>query len=164
VQLDVRDVNNNLIPPWKFYDALKPGTLVLALVSLHCFAMTDDGGKERKERKVFPPCSFRVFLTITQIYQMNAHSIRVLSESDEPVEERTRPIPPNAPGRAIANLPARALTASFANFAVPSVTAAHASPSSTSTASGDTVFDEMAGTEDAGKAKATKHKRTRKEL
>jgi hypothetical protein len=52
VQLDVRDVANNLIPPWKFYDALKPGTLVLALVSLHCFVMTDDGGKERKERKV----------------------------------------------------------------------------------------------------------------
>lgn len=52
VQLDVRDIKNELIPPWEFYEALRPGTLVLCLVSLHCFSMTDDGGKERKERKV----------------------------------------------------------------------------------------------------------------
>ncbi|KAJ7699759.1 hypothetical protein B0H16DRAFT_1749280 [Mycena metata] len=106
VQLDVRDIKNELIPPWKFYDALRPGTLVLCLVSLHCFSMTDDGGKERKERKV---------------YQMNTHSIRVLSESDEPVEERTRPIAPNSPERAIAALPKRAVASSFANFEVPMV-------------------------------------------
>ncbi|KAJ7025254.1 hypothetical protein C8F04DRAFT_1212930 [Mycena alexandri] len=74
VQLDVRDVQNELIPPWKFYEALRPGTLVLCLVSLHCFTMTDDGSKGSKDRK---------------IYQMNAHSIRVLSESDEPVEEHS---------------------------------------------------------------------------
>ncbi|KAJ6476676.1 hypothetical protein C8R47DRAFT_1075544 [Mycena vitilis] len=104
VQLDVRDVNNDLIPPWKFYEALKPGTLVLALVSLHCFVMTDTSGKERKERK---------------IYQMNAHSIRVLAESDEPVETRVRPIAPNAADRATASLPGRSNT-SFASFTVTS--------------------------------------------
>lgn len=52
VQLDVRDKNNQLIPPWKFYEALRPGTLVLCLVSLHCFIMSDEGGKVQKERKV----------------------------------------------------------------------------------------------------------------
>lgn len=40
-QLDVRDENNELIPPWKFYDALRPGTLILANVSLHCFVMKE---------------------------------------------------------------------------------------------------------------------------
>jgi hypothetical protein len=54
VQLDVCDVQNNLIAPWKFYEALRPGTLVLVLASLHCFSMMDDSGKERRERKVIP--------------------------------------------------------------------------------------------------------------
>jgi hypothetical protein len=31
---------------------LRPGTLILILVSLHCFSMIDDGGKEHKEQKV----------------------------------------------------------------------------------------------------------------
>lgn len=43
VQLDVRDENNDLIPAWKFYEALRPGTLVLANVSLHCFVMKEKG-------------------------------------------------------------------------------------------------------------------------
>ncbi|KAJ6448506.1 hypothetical protein C8R47DRAFT_1228433 [Mycena vitilis] len=129
VQLDVRDINNDLIPPWKFYDALKPGTLVLALVSLHCFVMTDTSGKERKERK---------------IYQMNAHSIRVLSDSDEPVEIRARPIAPNAADRATANLPGRSNT-SFSSFTVPS-----------SPAKDDMVEDVVSGAKSKGKGKRSK--------
>ncbi|KAJ6560616.1 hypothetical protein DFH09DRAFT_1364770 [Mycena vulgaris] len=93
VQLDVRDKNNQLIPPWKFYDALKPGTLVLVMATLHCFLMQDDSGKEKKERK---------------IYQINAHSIKVLDEADGVAEERTRPIPPTGAERVVASLPARA--------------------------------------------------------
>ncbi|KAJ6461570.1 hypothetical protein C8R47DRAFT_1080539 [Mycena vitilis] len=116
VQQDVRDVQNNLIPPWKIYEALRPGTLVLLLVSLHCFLMNDENSKEPRQRK---------------IYQVNAHSIRVLSESDEPVEERTRPIAPNSADRAAVKLPARA-SGSFANFVVPTIVpAAPASPAST---------------------------------
>ncbi|KAJ6451380.1 hypothetical protein C8R47DRAFT_998517 [Mycena vitilis] len=104
VQLDVRDKSNALIPPWKFYDALKPGTLVLALVSLHCFVMTDEHGKERKERK---------------IYQMNAHSLRVLAESDEYTETRLPPVAPNASDRATASLPGRSAASTFASFVIP---------------------------------------------
>jgi hypothetical protein len=52
VQLDVRDAKNNLIPPWKFYDALKPGTLILAMCSLHCYTMVEDREKKTKDRKV----------------------------------------------------------------------------------------------------------------
>ncbi|KAJ7436015.1 hypothetical protein B0H11DRAFT_1755436 [Mycena galericulata] len=160
VQHDIRDVNNNLIPPWDLYDALKPGTLVLVLVTLHCFNMVDDGGKERKERK---------------IYQMNAHSIRVLAESDEYVEPRTRPIAPTAANRVTASLPARA-TASFNNFTIPvaakSVGSGVASPAGSqagSSAGGSSVTigsghedgsDDMVGVEEAGNKKKSKRGKT----
>ncbi|KAJ7715806.1 hypothetical protein B0H16DRAFT_1804808 [Mycena metata] len=85
VQLDIRDINKELIPPWKIYQELKPGTLVLALCSLHCFNMPDTFGKEARERK---------------IYQLNAHSIRVLAKSDDYTAViRTRPIAPNSVDR-----------------------------------------------------------------
>ncbi|KAJ7154986.1 hypothetical protein C8R43DRAFT_1126376 [Mycena crocata] len=156
VQLDVRDVNNKLIAPWNFYDALRPGTLVLILASLHCFLMTDENSKDKKERK---------------IYQINAHSIRVLSESDEPVEKRTRPVAPNSAERAISNLPARSVPAGFSSFKVPVAVATSSGESSTSSAtasssasasarseSGDAISDhEDAGsTTVKGKNRATK--------
>ncbi|KAJ7439440.1 hypothetical protein B0H11DRAFT_2253912 [Mycena galericulata] len=160
VQHDICDVNNNLIPPWDLYDALKPGTLVLVLVTLHCFNMVDDGGKERKERK---------------IYQMNAHSIRVLAESDEYVEPRTRPIAPTAANRVTASLPARA-TASFNNFTIPvaakSVGSGVASPAGSqagSSVGGSSVTigsghedgsDDMVGVEEAGNKKKSKRGKT----
>ncbi|KAJ7018101.1 hypothetical protein C8F04DRAFT_977888, partial [Mycena alexandri] len=106
VQLDIRDMDKELIPPWKIYQELKPGTLVLALCSLHCFNMVDTSGKEVKERK---------------IYQMNAHSIRVLSKSDDYTVIRTRPIAPNSGERVSAALPERAIPSAFANFVLPPV-------------------------------------------
>jgi hypothetical protein len=42
IQLDIRDVDNKLIPPQKWYEALRPGTLVLATVTLHVYVMPDD--------------------------------------------------------------------------------------------------------------------------
>ncbi|KAJ7933882.1 hypothetical protein B0H13DRAFT_2500648 [Mycena leptocephala] len=138
VQLDVRDAKNNLIPPWKFYDALKPGTLILALCSLHCYTMTDDRGKEPKERK---------------IYQINAHTIRVLAESDDYAETRTRPIPPNSAEFGASKPVQRAAPRSFDNFVVPG-----APSSSLSSAGSDhTLETDM---EDDGK-KIKKAKRTR---
>ncbi|KAJ7643142.1 hypothetical protein DFH06DRAFT_1333925 [Mycena polygramma] len=143
VQLDVRDTQNNLIPPWKFYDALKPGTLVLALVSLHCFTMNDESGKDVKQRK---------------IYQVNAHSIRVLSDSEELVEERTRPIAPNSTERVTSKLPERAVASSFSNFIVPHVAATPGSPHST--LSGEEVAtEEMTGVEETGKRRGKRVKR-----
>ena len=47
-------MDHNLIPPWKQYNALRTGTLVIATVTLHCFTMNirnnnqEDTGKERK--------------------------------------------------------------------------------------------------------------------
>ncbi|KAJ7019077.1 hypothetical protein C8F04DRAFT_976195, partial [Mycena alexandri] len=151
VQLDVRDVKNELIPPWKFYDALRPGTLVLCLVSLHCFTMSDDGTKGAKERK---------------IYQMNAHSIRVLSESDEPVEERTRPVAPNSTDRSFAAIPKRAVTSSFANFAIPTLTPELPdSPSSSGSAvsQDEMLIDDGLVDEKFVEDKPKKSKRTKKD-
>lgn len=47
-QPDVRDIHNKLVAPWRFYDVLRPGTVILALVSLHVFFITDAGGHNRK--------------------------------------------------------------------------------------------------------------------
>lgn len=54
VQHDVRDVDDNLIPPWKAYEELRTGTVVLIEASIHCFRFNVNG---RRERKV---CHFRI--------------------------------------------------------------------------------------------------------
>jgi hypothetical protein len=40
-QLHIVDEEDRLVPPWKMYDALRTGTLILANCSLHCFLMTE---------------------------------------------------------------------------------------------------------------------------
>ncbi|KAF7372693.1 ATP-dependent DNA helicase [Mycena venus] len=64
VQLDVCDVDNKLVGPWRYYEVLRPGTLVLVYASLHVFNMKDDkAGKTRK------------------VYQINAQSRSVTNPS-----------------------------------------------------------------------------------
>ncbi|KAJ7924796.1 hypothetical protein B0H13DRAFT_2315127 [Mycena leptocephala] len=75
--LDIRDANNKLIPPWKQYKALRPGYLVLVLVTIHMYTFKDQGFDRNRDRK---------------IVQLNAHTIRVLDESAFPVEKRTQPV------------------------------------------------------------------------
>ncbi|KAG2151979.1 hypothetical protein BD769DRAFT_1658426 [Suillus cothurnatus] len=57
-QLDIRDVNNDLIAPQDWYSSLRRGTLVMIRATLHAFNW--------KERRV---------------YQLNAHTIRVMDPS-----------------------------------------------------------------------------------
>ncbi|KAJ6538396.1 hypothetical protein B0H10DRAFT_2245784 [Mycena sp. CBHHK59/15] len=94
-RLDIRDADNKLIPPWKQYEALRPGSLIIALVSIHIFTFKDAGADRSRDRKMF---------------QLNAHTIRVLDESDFAVQTRNRPVPrtmedgpttagPSTPGR-----------------------------------------------------------------
>jgi hypothetical protein len=64
---------------------------------------------------------------------LNAENIRILAESNEYVEPRDRPLPPNGP-RVVASLPTRAL-ASFANFVVPGLDIANAVGSSSDNSS-----------------------------
>ncbi|KAJ7109674.1 hypothetical protein C8R43DRAFT_904739 [Mycena crocata] len=82
VQLDVRDGTENgknaLVPPFNFYDRLRPGTLVLISASLHIFVMNDTDANG--------------------IYQINAHSIKILADSDAPIEGRSVMVPRNFDG------------------------------------------------------------------
>ncbi|KAJ7825155.1 hypothetical protein B0H13DRAFT_2375083 [Mycena leptocephala] len=99
VQLDIRDADNKLIPPWKQYSALRPGSFVLVLATIHIFIFKDASNDRSRDRKFM---------------QLSAHTIRVLDESELPVHKRTRPIPrtmtdeqapttgPSTPGRSSA--------------------------------------------------------------
>ena len=48
-QLDIRDKASQLIPPWKCYDELRPGTLILIKASLHIFIFTDNQENIKKK-------------------------------------------------------------------------------------------------------------------
>lgn len=48
VQHDVRDIDDNLIPPWKAYEELRTGTVVLMEATIHCFRFNVNGRRERK--------------------------------------------------------------------------------------------------------------------
>ncbi|KAJ7840655.1 hypothetical protein B0H13DRAFT_1910629 [Mycena leptocephala] len=109
VQLDIRDAENKLIPPWKQYSALRPGSFVLVLATIHIFVFKDASNDRNRDRKFMQLC---------------AHTIRVLDESEFPVHTRTRPIPrtmtdgpgptagPSTPGRS------SSAASTFNNFVV----------------------------------------------
>ncbi|KAG2130952.1 uncharacterized protein EDB93DRAFT_1255687 [Suillus bovinus] len=65
-QLDIRDTDNSLIHPEKWYTKLRRGALVLVNGTLHTFTMEDN----------------------RRIYHIHAHTIRVLDESDSPIQPR----------------------------------------------------------------------------
>ncbi|THU94162.1 hypothetical protein K435DRAFT_799111 [Dendrothele bispora CBS 962.96] len=75
VQPDFRDVTQKLICPWEFYDKLRPGTLILANIDI-----------------VVYPVPTRKFAF--KVYHANILSLRVLAESDVPVQ---RPEPYQVP-------------------------------------------------------------------
>ena len=50
VQLDIRDSDNNLIPPWDMYDKLRPGTIVIIEGTLVCWHIS--GGESGLSKKV----------------------------------------------------------------------------------------------------------------
>jgi hypothetical protein len=49
IQLDIRDINDQLIPPWHMYEKLRPGTLVLIQGSLICWIMKESNSNEFKK-------------------------------------------------------------------------------------------------------------------
>jgi len=68
-QLNIRNEDNDLIAPWDLYNALKPGTLVLVDVTLHCFVNENRSGK-RKVGIVF-------FLLILDVADFHLSSIKL---------------------------------------------------------------------------------------
>jgi len=101
VQQNVRGKNNHIVPPWKYYDELRPGTLILILATFHiyCFAAKQGRAKEH------------------HYYQICARSIRVMGESDTPVEARYPPIVPSSVPSTLSIANSRtAADDAFANF------------------------------------------------
>ncbi|KAJ8515764.1 hypothetical protein ONZ45_g6855 [Pleurotus djamor] len=70
VQHNILDMDDNLIPPWEAYDKLRPGTLILANVTLHCYV------SEADKRKY---------------YQVKMIEMKVIAESGEDSEIKSRP-------------------------------------------------------------------------
>ena len=92
-QLDIHDEEKKLIPPWKLYDALKPGTIILADISLHCYIYPKKTPNE-DGRKVFNECCQLKDVDLIfrpQIYQITAHKIQIMDKSDQAVEPRSVP-------------------------------------------------------------------------
>ncbi|KAK1228954.1 hypothetical protein PQX77_007994 [Marasmius sp. AFHP31] len=69
-QLNIRDSGNTLIPPWKYWSMLTPGTLVMANISIMVWVMPSDRG--------------------SATYHLVVRSLRVLGRSDIEVP---RPVP-----------------------------------------------------------------------
>ncbi|KAJ8077474.1 hypothetical protein PM082_001904 [Marasmius tenuissimus] len=66
IQLDWRDAKNRLIPPWNVWDELRPGTLVMATVSINVYIMpARDPAKPKRK-----------------IYQALIKNLRVVGRSD----------------------------------------------------------------------------------
>ncbi|KAH0834232.1 hypothetical protein J3R83DRAFT_11549 [Lanmaoa asiatica] len=78
-QLDIRDEDDELIPPERWYSELRQATLVTARVRATLHALNFESRR---------------------VYRSTAHAINVLDESALPVEERTRTILPASAGSA----------------------------------------------------------------
>ncbi|KAG6849603.1 hypothetical protein H0H93_007055 [Arthromyces matolae] len=101
VQQDVRTEDGELVAPWLLYQALKPGVLILADCSLHVFLIKD---------KAFT----------RKIYQINAHSIRILDGSDSaPIPRVVPTLPSDAPESIQKAKTSSGTNGAFANFKVP---------------------------------------------
>ncbi|KAF8439960.1 hypothetical protein L210DRAFT_850314 [Boletus edulis BED1] len=81
-QLDFRDVNDELIPPQDWYSQLRQGTLVMVRTSLHAF----NWDNRRVSTTTIPP-PHQCIISF-QVYQLNAHTVRVLLPSLSDIEER----------------------------------------------------------------------------
>ncbi|KAH7902786.1 hypothetical protein BJ138DRAFT_1121102 [Hygrophoropsis aurantiaca] len=90
-QLDMRDENNELVPPSAWYSTFTPGSLVMVRYTMHAFNWPN-----------------------RRVYQLNAHSIRLLDKSDEAIDDRiTAELSDYTPTAGPSNTAASAAMASF---------------------------------------------------
>ena len=87
-QQEIYNLDGNLIPPWQWYSALRPGTMVLAMATIHCYNFIGGTGSRKVSSLSF---LLPLFSHLYKIYQLKATKIKVLASSDAPIEER--PIP-----------------------------------------------------------------------
>jgi len=94
-QLDIRDDENRLIPPNKWYDELRQGTLVLMAATMHGYVQRDSEQKPRKVKKYLKSLVLHMLTSRTsKTWQLVAKSIKVIDKSDEAIEPRYQPILP----------------------------------------------------------------------
>ncbi|GAW00090.1 protein [Lentinula edodes] len=94
IQPDWRDVNGDLIPPWLNHKLLRPGTLVVANISIQVYVMISKSG-DGMVRKVLPVffvilLGFDRTFDFVQIYHAVLNSLWVVGGSDVLI---TPPVP-----------------------------------------------------------------------
>lgn len=85
VQQDIRDVKGKLIPPTKWCETLRPGSLVVATVEPHVSIMPDERrpGELKKVRFLTITIPFySLFKFSPQFYQLTARRVKVIDSSD----------------------------------------------------------------------------------
>jgi len=111
VQQDIMDTEDQLVAPWLMHDKLRPGTIVVVDTTLVCWHI---GGKEGQRSR--------------NVYQVQAHRIQILHESDEDMEELTIPTLPQklAPSTLSFDAsPRKAPSSAFSAFGSPPKKARH---------------------------------------
>jgi hypothetical protein len=129
VQLDIRDEDDNLIPPWNMNDKLRPGTIVLIDASLVCWHIFTKGRGGKLDRKVSTSLLMRIYIPVAnafdicQVYQIQGHRLKVLKKSDAPLEEPSIPRLPRVDNQQqlkYDNSPRKKASSAFSSFASPS--------------------------------------------
>jgi hypothetical protein len=87
-KLDIKDTNDKLVAPWDMQHMHRPGTIVVFHTTLVCWDVARGTSNARKVRSnLLSP----VFLSAnghdyTNVYQVQAHWLKILHESDGPME------------------------------------------------------------------------------
>lgn len=126
VQQDIKDINDDLVAPWHMQDKLRPGTIVVMDTTLVCWHITGKGSSSRG-RKVCTYSLWNIFfkltnITFSKVYQIQAHRIQILHESDEPTEElKIFNLPRKAQQKLLSfdTSPRKGPTSSFSAFGSP---------------------------------------------
>ena len=90
IQQDYRNINKDLIPPWKTYEALTAETIVLIDATVNCWKMKVNEDSYRKVSLLKWLAFYQIWFVL-EIYQFSARSLRVIVESD--VQPDIPPIP-----------------------------------------------------------------------
>ena len=133
VQQDIRDTNDNLVAPWQMQDKFRPGTIVVMDTTLVCWHISARGMSKARNvciTSLWNPCSHMLInvTTIPKVYQVQAHRIQILHESEEPIEELQIPTLPRKLEQNTLSFdtsPRKAPSSAFNAFGSPSKKARH---------------------------------------
>ena len=93
IQQDYRDIDKNLIAPWKTYEVLTTGTILLIDAIVNCWKMKINDDSYCKVSFSFDVPIIK-FKFLFKIYEFNTHSLQVIVESDSQPDIPPIPILP----------------------------------------------------------------------